>query len=388
MIIPDKTIDSIVCIRGEGVDGQKYILGSGFVYSICYRKKGKNYIHNRFLITCKHVIEGYDKILISFGNSDDEIELPILKYSDGVFTRNQAVWFDDISGEFDIAVILFNPDIIMKKCKNYKYFLHGLLSNQLKEKKISEGDSIFIMGFPQIFKTHREEELKVLISRHGSIANIKDLFSKKRIDFIVDSLVYPGNSGGPVLLNPIMNTSLGYKDIKEPLLIGMVTNYYAHREKAFSDLTSEQKVLFEDNSGLVSCYPLDMIHKIVDYANSKLKEHISTMVQLVEKIDSEDDLREFFVNFVKRTIKSQINSGLKDVVSEDKVVAKLINRDIDKNKDLEKLLFSDFKRNNFESGIGNLRSLFGYEYIDEFISKDKAEKILELLNKWEEKLKD
>lgn len=49
----------------------------------------------------------------------------------------------------------------------------------MKEKGICEGDSTFVLGFPQIFVNHRDEEIKVLTTRHGTIANITNLFNKK-----------------------------------------------------------------------------------------------------------------------------------------------------------------------------------------------------------------
>ncbi len=70
MIIPDSTFNSVLCISTKGEDGKKYILGSGFGYSICHRKlKEGKFLRIHYLITNKHVIENYKKIIISFGNS-------------------------------------------------------------------------------------------------------------------------------------------------------------------------------------------------------------------------------------------------------------------------------------------------------------------------------
>ncbi len=265
----------------------------------------------------------------------------------------------------------------------------------MEEKGISDGDSIFILGFPQIFKNHREEEIKKLITRHGTIANIKELysavkpeniknlFSILKPEFIVDSLVYPGNSGGPVILDPRLNHDLDLKDVQEPLIIRMVANYYSHREKALSERwPNEQKVLFEDNSGLASVYPLNFVYEIAEYAENKLDQHIKNLAQLIKEINSKKDLKEYFLDSYKEFIKSEIESKLKRITSNEAI--KLINGDIDKNKQLNALLIEHFMKYNFEEGINNFRNTFEYEFIEEFIPKEESKKILKLLDEWDE----
>lgn len=386
MILPNSAINSVVCISNIGEDGKKYILGSGFGYKIFHRKleDEENELRIHYLVTCKHVIEGFTNILISFGNSEEEMELKLQKYHQFAFFKNESIWFEHESGDLDLAVILINPKLIQENCKNADFYQNALSFTDMKGKGICEGDSTFVMGFPQIFRNYREEELRVLITRHGTIANITNLFNKINPDYLIDALVFPGNSGGPVLLNPNLNSSLGYEKVNDPILIGIVSHYHSHRDKAYSANTNEQKVLFEDNSGLASVYPIDFIHEITDYSQNKLKEHIQNVAKLIEKINSEEDLKEFFIKTTKNIIKSEIKNNLGGFTSENAI--KLINHDIDKNRQLEETLFDFFKKNNFKYAIENFKSLFSYEYIEEYIPQKESEKILKLLDNWENKI--
>jgi hypothetical protein len=387
LIIPNNILNAVVCISTKREDGKKYILGSGFSYAIFHKRVDENnglYIH--YIVTCKHVIEDCSEIIVSFGNSNEEIELKIQKYRQFAFFDNTPVWFEHESGELDIAVILINPHIIKEKCTNYGYFssANSLLAPSLCEKKISEGDPVFVMGFPRIFKDNREKDLKVLITRHGSIASINNVRTLKKPEFIVDTLIFPGNSGGPILLDPSLNSDLGYED-KNPLIIGIATDYYSYREKALSDLNYEQKVLFEDNSGLVSVYTLSLVHEIAEYANAKLREYVLSVAKLIKKIDSEEDLEKFFIDSKIEFIKSKIDSNLKGLTSDDAI--NIILEDVDKSNNLKESIFDHFKAKDFEYGIENLRNLFGYKFIEELIPKEESEKILKLLKKWEKDIK-
>lgn len=119
MILPNSALNSVVCISTIMEDGKKYILGSGFVYTIFHKKleNSKNELRIHYLVTCKHVLEGSTNIIISFGNSDEEMELKIEKYHQFAFFKNESIWFEHESGELDIAIILINPTIIRENVK-------------------------------------------------------------------------------------------------------------------------------------------------------------------------------------------------------------------------------------------------------------------------------
>ncbi len=55
----------------------------------------------------------------------------------------------------------------------------------------TEGDYIYVLGFPMgLVSVDRQHA----ILRSGAIARIRDLFENKSRDFMIDALVFPGNS--------------------------------------------------------------------------------------------------------------------------------------------------------------------------------------------------
>src|ERR1019366_8874960 len=47
-------------------------------------------------------------------------------------------------------------------------------------------------------------ERNYVIVRHGTIARIGDMLAGTNKNFLVDTFIFPGNSGGPVILKPEM----------------------------------------------------------------------------------------------------------------------------------------------------------------------------------------
>jgi hypothetical protein len=85
--------------------------------------------------------------------------------------------------------------------------------------RIFEGANIIALGYPGIVGN---EYLVRAISRGGIIAwtDPKDPSGKR---FLIDANIYPGNSGGPVISNPITSTAAGgLAHGAQPVLLGIV----------------------------------------------------------------------------------------------------------------------------------------------------------------------
>src|SRR5690606_32144740 len=109
-----------------------------------------------------------------------------------------------------------------------------------------------------------------VILRSGAIARIRDLFEGRSTDFIVDALVFPGNSGGPVVLRPEMVSIQGTKSNMNAGLIGVIKSYIPYQDIAVSQQTNRPRIIFEDNSGLSLVEPVDYIFETIDQ-DEKLK---------------------------------------------------------------------------------------------------------------------
>jgi hypothetical protein len=128
--------------------------------------------------------------------------------------------------------------------------------DKLKALQVSAGDGIFVLGFPMglIGEKHN-----AVIVREGVIARIEDMLYGTVDSFLIDSFVFPGNSGGPVILKPEAVSIQGTPIQNKSYLIGMVDAYQPYRETAVSQQTQEPRVIFEENSGLATILPCDYI---------------------------------------------------------------------------------------------------------------------------------
>jgi hypothetical protein len=63
----------------------------------------------------------------------------------------------------------------------------------------SAGDGVFVLGFPMGLTG---EQRNYVIVREGIIARLTEMTDKASSKFMIDSFVFPGNSGGPVVLKP------------------------------------------------------------------------------------------------------------------------------------------------------------------------------------------
>ncbi|WP_312825614.1 hypothetical protein [Epilithonimonas sp.] len=103
-----------------------------------------------------------------------------------------------------------------------------------------------------------------VILRNGCIARIRDLFENRNTDFIVDALVFPGNSGGPVILKPEIINIEGTKVNNKAALIGIIKSYIPYQDTAVSLQTKRPRIIFEDNTGLSLVEPVDHIFETIE----------------------------------------------------------------------------------------------------------------------------
>jgi len=98
-----------------------------------------------------------------------------------------------------------------------------------------------------------------VIARQGIIARIGDLLEGFSNGFLLDTFIFPGNSGGPVILKPDLASITGTKNKPNALLLGLVSSFRTYQEGAVSQQTGETRVLLEENAGLANVIPVDQI---------------------------------------------------------------------------------------------------------------------------------
>jgi S1-C subfamily serine protease len=243
-------------------------MGTGFLFGELFEEtEDTSNIYAVYLVTNKHVLHNLDLILVRFNPQNDQPakDYPIvLKDKDG-----NLQWTGHPDPEVDVAVIGVNIGNVRAegmKCHFFESDRHVETIKQLEVREASEGDSIFIMGFPMGIVAKDRQHVFV---RNGIISRIRDLFEKRSKDFVVDAFVFPGNSGGPVISRPEVQSITGTQFSNKSNLIGIVKAYIPYNDIAVSQQTNRPRVIFEENTGLSKVEPVDYILETIQEAKKK-----------------------------------------------------------------------------------------------------------------------
>ena len=256
-VIPPRYIDCVVAI-GTTDNGGKRWIGTGFLFGDLFEvTEDKTNKYTIYLVTNKHVLNNLDNVLVRFnpqtGQAAKDYILP-LKDSTGKLT-----WTGHSDKDIDVAVISINGE----KLDFFQSDKDIADKQKLIAIEASEGDSIFVLGFPMgIVAVDRQH----VFVRSGVISRIKDLFENRSKDFVVDAFVFPGNSGGPVVSRPENMSIIGTKSCDRANLIGIIKGYIPYSDVAISLQTGKQRVIFEENTGLSKVEPVDHIISTIEEA--------------------------------------------------------------------------------------------------------------------------
>jgi hypothetical protein len=210
------------------------------------------------LVTNKHVVEDLDELYIRFnqgsGSSSERFRMVLkLENEDDLFRASER---------YDIAVTPFPGDAVRKAGADFTPIpeVAMLDFDGLKSKHIAGGDTVFTLGFPMGLAG---DERKYAIVRAGVVARLDQEIVEKTGGFLIDCAVFPGNSGGPVVLPTEIHT-LGPDDTprRRVHVIGIVSGYLPYEDVAISAQSRQPRVSFVENSGLASVVPLDAVHEL------------------------------------------------------------------------------------------------------------------------------
>lgn len=140
--------------------------------------------------------------------------------------------------------------------------LTDILNETLQtEWDIGASDETFILAFhPGIMSG----EPSSAVIRHGTIAS----FPSGADTFLVDSFVFPGNSGSPVILKPTILNLKGYQfsvlgNARPAYLLGVVVEFIPYTDFAISPQTQRPRITFEENSGLVRAVRAEKVAELL-----------------------------------------------------------------------------------------------------------------------------
>jgi hypothetical protein len=108
------------------------------------------------------------------------------------------------------------------------------------------------------------EEQNYVVARGGIIARLDKEIIEKNHYFLIDCMIYPGNSGSPVILKPELVSIEGTKAVNKAYLLGVVSGYIPYRDVAVSEQTHEPRIMFVENSGLATVVPMDFVKETAE----------------------------------------------------------------------------------------------------------------------------
>lgn len=261
--IPAQFLEAVVAIGTSAPNGRRWI-GTGFLYSRAAAGKGARHA---FLVSARHVLDNKRTIVLRLNSQSDDtstdFEVPL-------FARNgRQLWVGHPDPAIDIGVLEINYALLKKHDRRLYLFRSDedvAERADLKAAGVAEGHAIFVLGFPMAIVGENRQHA---ICRSGAVARIQDMLAGGG-DFLIDASVFPGNSGGPVILSPRSETA---ED--EAKIIGIVKSYLPYEDVAKSTQTRMERIRFQENSGLASAHPADLIRETVDLAYRRVSRRRS-----------------------------------------------------------------------------------------------------------------
>lgn len=188
-LIPPFFIDCVVAIgiqRNINGKATKSWIGTGFLYGKFEsanpdNPEEKNY--KAFLVTNKHVIQNQGSVILRFNpqNGQAATDFP----ASLIDANGNQLWTGHPTPEIDVAVISINIQAIQAAGMKFGFFRSDsdvLVKQQLIDAQVSEGDFLYVLGFPMgMMPSDRQH----VIVRSGIIARIRDLFEDRSTSFTV-----------------------------------------------------------------------------------------------------------------------------------------------------------------------------------------------------------
>lgn len=271
-LLPRGYLDTTVAIESSQPDGEatRYrTIGTGFFIGFDYGDRSASGTENYrlFLVTNRHVLAtrpgapSRTDVLIRVnrkGGAARRVRLALRGGEGG----NWAFHPDD---EVDVAVILVNARVLLEAGMDFNYFRPGDVAYlaTMQELDIGPGEELFVLGFPMGMSG---VERNYVIARAGMIARLDEEILASAGTFLIDAAMFPGNSGGPVIVKPNSDSLAGGRPIDRAYVVGAVRSYLPYEDVAYSFQTDPPtpRMVFTENSGLADVIPMDYVKEAAD----------------------------------------------------------------------------------------------------------------------------
>lgn len=260
MIVPPKFLDATVALEqgsGDAFDAVASGVLVGFDTGAC--NTAGDSIFATFLATNRHVVEGEPFLWAKFSRGDRakrfRMDLNDPKTGD-------RLW--ETHADYDVAVLPANVNMLAAEGADFAFVTDSEMLDLagMTAVGVSAGYEVFVLGFPMGLAGR---ERKYAIVRGGVIARLDEEIVRDTNGYLLDCLIFPGNSGGAVMLGPNPRTLEGSQPPTQSYIIGIVASYLPYIDVAISSQTKRPRVSFEQNSGLASVVPMDAIRAAVSH---------------------------------------------------------------------------------------------------------------------------
>ena len=254
-LLPPDYLKTVLAIGTKAEKDLTRWTGTGFLYAVQLDDDPSRGVV--FLVTNKHVVipPSSSAPLDLYVRINREEDLGTMELA-----VNPTTWRFHQSA--DVAVARINMEVVEGNNLSCKWFNETVTPERAADIGVSEGDGIYVLGFPQ--GNIGTENRNFVIVRQGCIARVQDWLSEDRQNILIDAPVYPGNSGGPVVLKPESTAVQNTKSNNSAYLIGMVESYIPYQDIAISPQTGRPRVVFEENAGLANVIPGNVILEIIE----------------------------------------------------------------------------------------------------------------------------
>ncbi len=254
-LLPKKYSQTLVSIELKNGDDYTSV-ATGFLVGYPARQNTDN--DELYLVTNRHVFEDQPLVWLKFNHGESVIRYPLPLISEG----GENLWQTHQDPDVDLAVIALTLEILNANGTEYNWIIEeDFATKDLRDElEIREGDEVFVLGFPLgIAGLGR----KYAVARSGIISRLDDEILSQNKSFLIDCNIFPGNSGGPVILKPSM---LGLEGEKPPVprsyLLGIVSKYLPYTETAYT-VRGRASIEFSENSGLALVVPIEFLDQII-----------------------------------------------------------------------------------------------------------------------------
>lgn len=262
-ILPPEYLNAVAVLCMSPSDQRDAFVATGFLYGYHMGSSGDQSMYRLALVTNRHVIRDVESLFVRLNRSSTS-DSRIYQLPDGS-SRGPRGWTTHPDDDCDVAVCLLGASQLQHDEIEFHFFRREqqLTIEQARSLPVSEGDGVFVLGFPLGMA---EGQRKHPIVRQGVVARIRDWLEDAGRTILIDASVFPGNSGGPVVTRPEVASLEGTTANNQALLLGMVASYVPYPSGVATRPVVGRQLISYENSGLAHVVPVDVIHEAVELA--------------------------------------------------------------------------------------------------------------------------